>query len=935
MTPELYQRLKPLYEAALDLPKDTPEEDRAQFIAEACGNDPELQEALKSLLARNQEGTNSLDSPILTFPDHFFQQKRSFTVGELILSRFRIVRHIASGGMGEVYEAEDQLLQGVHVALKTILHHVAGDPDLQKRFEREVLLAREVTHTNLCPIYDIFHCDQPPPGFLFLTMKLLPGETLSARLRRGVPIPIDEALAILAQVAFGLKAIHDAGIIHRDIKANNIMLDGAGPGVRLWITDFGLAYAHESDSTLSGKASLTGTPGYIAPELFTGRPPSQASDLFALGVVLHEVFTGQKPAPSPDGNSYVVSPNLSRTGVPPIALDLITECLNSEPKPRVQAFHRALQLLDPNPGRIRTSGQEPKFWTRRRFLTTAAATTTVAATATWWKWDAIENALHPLPTKRFVALLHWPKTPENQPVPTLTGVLTAIKNELARAEAFDRNFFVITPDDLPQELAATDHLKEICDPLGANLVLAASGLTKSDRFELFLKLLDPISGHPLREKKLTCALAAITTLPDKAVQAAASLLNLNQYLPSKQGATPQTQSAEAFIAFQEAQELMDNPTGKQLDEALAKYRKALEFDPNYAVAYAQLGVAYTRMYITRRDPGALDLARANIDHALALDPALVEGYLARSLLLEWTGDEHGALDQAAKALRLDPSSPPALLQQAQIYTRQARWVDAESGYHKVLEKRPNWWVAYNELGYTLDRQGKYREALKAFQTASISAPGNAFALFNLGSEYLAIGDFPEATRILMNSLAINPNYDIAAANTSLALRCQRKYKEALPFALKAATLNPANDINWSELGDCYSSLGNRKSDAKNAYLRAAKETERHLDTDGTDGPSWMLLALYRVKSGTPQDALSLILKAESFGASDMDSQLCKARILELLGKRDEALAILASCFNKGANDIQLVPFPDMASLRKDVRYQAMTHSSQHQAKGSS
>ncbi|HEX3471921.1 MAG TPA: protein kinase, partial [Silvibacterium sp.] len=100
--------------------------------------------------------------------------------GQILNERFVIVRFIAKGGMGEVYEAEDPFLQGVHVALKTILPHMADDPALQQRFEREVLLAREVTHPNLCPIYDIFHREQPPPSFLFLTMKLLPGETLAA-----------------------------------------------------------------------------------------------------------------------------------------------------------------------------------------------------------------------------------------------------------------------------------------------------------------------------------------------------------------------------------------------------------------------------------------------------------------------------------------------------------------------------------------------------------------------------------------------------------------------------------------------------------------------------------------------------------------------------------------------------------------------------------
>ncbi len=283
MTPELWQRLKPLYAAALE----APEEERAQFIAEACGSDHGLRAALETLVAAGGDSSDSLDTPFVNLREFYPANTRAFSEGDLILGRFKVLRHLGSGGMGEVYEAEDQLLQGVHVALKTILPHIANDPAIRKYFEREVLLAREVAHSNLCPIYDIFHCEQPPPGFLFLTMKLLPGATLTMRLRETGPASAEEGLAILKQMTCGLAAIHSANIIHRDIKANNVILDGRGSDVRLWITDFGLARAYERETTLSGKLTLAGTPGYIAPELYLGHPPTKASDLFAFGVVLH------------------------------------------------------------------------------------------------------------------------------------------------------------------------------------------------------------------------------------------------------------------------------------------------------------------------------------------------------------------------------------------------------------------------------------------------------------------------------------------------------------------------------------------------------------------------------------------------------------------------------------------------------------------------
>jgi tetratricopeptide (TPR) repeat protein len=927
MTPELYQRLRPLYEKALDYPK----EQRQQFLDEACHGDADLREALLALLVANDEEAGALDRPIIHFENRSAGGARSFADGDLIVGRFKIVRYLAAGGMGEVYEAQDLFLQDLHVALKTIRAHIAADAELRRRFKREVVLAREVSHPNLCPIYDIFQCDTPPPGFLFLTMKLLPGGTLTSLMRSGATIPLQTKENIAKQIARGLAAIHAAGIVHGDIKSNNIMLDtinGDGSNPRVWITDFGLARAYESDSTVSAKPTLAGTPGYIAPELYQGQPPSQASDLFAYGVVLHELFTGRKPISPTDAPASTASSLLVSSGTPAYCAELIAECLGRDPARRCKAFELALR-------RMGGAQERPEFWTRRRFLGAAAASAGVAATGTWWKWEAIENALHPLPQKRFVALLPWPKAPDSQAAPMLTGVLSAIKSELARAEAFDRNFFVIAPEDLPQDLAAAAHLKEICDPLGANLVLAASGAPRKHHFELLLRVLDPVSGRALRAKKLTCALGSVTTLPEKAVQAAAALLNLGQYVPSKEGARPQTQSAEAFAAFQTAENLMTYPFGRSLEEAIVKYKEALDLDPKYALAHANLAVAYARLYVTKGDSSALDLARGNSQRALALDPHLVEGFLAGSIVSQDTGDESGALDQIAKALQLDPSSPQALMRQAQVYSDQGRWIEAEDAYRKVLERRPNWWVTYNELAVAFDRQGRHHDAIQALRAASVAVPENAFVLCNLGTEYLEVGDFAEAARILQSAFTIEPDYDVAAATISFALRSQGKYKEALPFALKATQLNPASDFNWLELGDCYSSLLGHKSEAKRAYSRAADEAEKHLQTNPADGSTWMLLALYKVKSGAPHDALSLIQKAESTGANDMDSQLYKARVLELLGKRDEALAALAACFAKGAHDFQLLPFPDMNSLRRDTRYRAMTKSFGQQEKDSS
>ena len=173
----------------------------------------------------------------------------------------------------------------------------------------------------------------------------------------------------------------------------------------------------------------------------------------------------------------------------------------------------------------------------------------------WMERDELYDLRHPLPSKRFTALLNWPKTSDSHIAPMLTGVLSAIKSELARLEVFDRNFFVISPEDLSQDLPTSTHLKDVCDPLGANLAMTASGLTRGNHFELQLRLLDPITSRIVRQREVRCSFSEITLLPGQAVHTAASLLNLSQYLKSDARLVPDTQSAAAFNAFQTAETL--------------------------------------------------------------------------------------------------------------------------------------------------------------------------------------------------------------------------------------------------------------------------------------------------------------------------------------------------------------------------------------------
>jgi serine/threonine protein kinase/Tfp pilus assembly protein PilF len=919
-------------------------EDRRAFLDAACVNAPEVRRLVEELLLEDARAGSFLEKPVLgSASNHSDATQTSvdgdsplpaylpisspvgrFSTGQMIADRFKVVRFIARGGMGEVYEVEDTLLQNLHVALKIILPQIAGDAGSSRRFEQEVLLARKVVHTNLCPIYDISRCQSSTPPFLFMTMKLLAGETLAVRLKETALIPRSEAVAIFRQLVAGLAAIHAAGIIHRDIKPNNVMLDYSGSELCLTIMDFGLARLHDSETTVITRGMVAGTPGYIAPELMRGQCPSQATDIFALGVLLHQVLTGRHPIPKANSMTTEASSTLGSADVPPIFILSVREFLSDDPEKRCVAFGRFRAAFDPSGSvAVREQMRSPAaaLLTRRNLLVGSAVAAVGGLGAAAWKWDWVDDLLHPIPQKRFVALLNWPSSVNALITPMLNGVIDAIANQLARAEAFDHNLYV-TSHDVSSEIRSPAELNEVRDSLGANLVLAASGTTEADRYHVKLRLLDPTSTRTLREKEISSTLAEQTLLPERAIRAAEEMLDVSDSRRGKTAANPGTKSAEAFAAFQEAEAFRKQENGTGLDAAIEKYKQAIELDPQYAQAHARLAMSYCRWYSLHHDSAALDLARGNAETAIGLAPELVEGHLAMEEVADATGDEAGALREISKALALDPSNPRTLINQADLYTRLNRWDDADKTYKKILKQRPNNWLAYQEMGINYSAQGKYPEALGAFRAASLAAPKNALALSNVGTMYLLMGQTQEAEEHLRRSLALSPTGPTYAA-LAVALRSEGKSAEAVQAAQKAVELNPSATEEWIELGDCYSLIRGHADDAKSAYTRAAHEQEAQLQADAKDGWGWLQLALAQVKSGLSGNAKALIKKADGLDSKDVDSQITKVRILELLGDRENALAAAAACRKMGATEFQLQTTPDLEALRSDPRYKAI------------
>ena len=355
-----------IFHAALEIP----EGEREQFVSSRSQGDLELESSVRRLLRADAQAENYLDTSALAklASESLDQTSPPFTSGDILKGRFRILRHVGQGGMGDVFEAFDEELD-VRVALKAIRAEISSNKEALEMFRREVRTARSITHPNICRTFDL---DRGPVSkgnrlgeeFWFLTMEFLEGETLAARISRSGPLHLDEASSVARQIVSGLDAAHRMGVIHRDIKPGNIMLslsrwDESGP--RAVIMDFGLARHNPVSSDISPETishgNVIGTLAYMAPEqMEPGNKATLASDVYALGLVLFEMVTGHRAFPSSDlfrgiaqrMRGPVPSPRDFALDLPDSWQGAIQHCLELDPAKRPRTGGEVIDELEGN-----------------------------------------------------------------------------------------------------------------------------------------------------------------------------------------------------------------------------------------------------------------------------------------------------------------------------------------------------------------------------------------------------------------------------------------------------------------------------------------------------------------------------------------------------------------------------------------------------------
>lgn len=562
----------------------------------------------------NEDGQDTVVAPP-SAPRTFAPKPPVFAPEALLAGRFRIVRFIARGGMGEVYEAEDKIL-GERVALKTIRADVASDERSMERFLREVHLSRSVTHPNVCRIFDVFHHE----GVTFLTMELLPGETLAERLNRSGRLSPEDALPLVEQMAGALGAAHEAGVIHRDFKSGNVMLvpDDRRPGqIRVVVTDFGLARSsrqgRQSAAPLTETEAVLGTPDYMAPEQIEGRELTAAADIYALGIVMYEMVTGERPFQGDTPLSVALrklkenapSPRIETPDVPPAWDRTILRCLERSPSDRYGTTADVVRALQ---GETIAAGPGVRG-RRKRLILGVAAVVVLAIASGFLALRMRQGHARPASTarapRRAIAVLGFKNLAEK---PDAAWVSTALSEMLTTELAAGEKLRAISSEDvarmridlaLPEaDTLGRETLARVRANLGADLVLLgsylAAGPDPGGALRVDLRLQDTAAGETIAvvsEKGTQADLDAVVTragarLREKlglAAVSAAEAVAVRASLPSN------PEAARLYAEGLAKLRVFEDQAARELLE------KAVAADPRHALAHSALAAAWSSL----------------------------------------------------------------------------------------------------------------------------------------------------------------------------------------------------------------------------------------------------------------------------------------------------------------------------------------------------
>jgi serine/threonine protein kinase/tetratricopeptide (TPR) repeat protein len=679
------------------------------------------------------------------------------------LLNYRIVEKLGVGGQGEVYKAVDAKL-GRTVVIKVLPPALTVKEANLKRFEREARLASSLDHPNICTIFDLDEVD----GVHFIAMQYVEGRNVR-QLVNGRPLELTSALLIAIQVTDALAAAHARGIIHRDIKSGNVMVTDSG---QVKVLDFGLAKLLDDDAAASGgihRTELTevgvpyGTPTHAAPEQARGDRVDWRADIFSTGVLLYEMLTGTWPfrgKTTIDVRHAVLHDQPKplaelRPGyVPPRLQQILDRALQKEPRDRYQKiaeFRDDLKAVlkevsagdaqmmggvTPSaPRHLNTTGNpisRAMRWLRRNTAQTEKTVPTSVPVSN----PQTSQVIHQTPItsvgereKKSVAILPF-KNLSNDPAQTFYefSLADAVITELARLRSL-----VVRPSSViskyqGQQIDPRDAGRE----LNVNAVLAAGFLHAGDRFRVTAQLLDVMNGDLLWSDRIDAAASDILAVQDTIAQRIVDGLRLELSHDEQASiARPATESAAAYEEYLRGRDLFARfifrtVAPEDCEAAMAHFERAIQLDPNFALAHDGLGAAHVnRVFKGFGSAEDFELAERAFERALELDATIAEARMLMVFVYLWRGEKQKARSEVARARRDSPNEAVVYFVKGTLHRLDGEYDRALRSYDKLLQLDPaaRTVVRCNRALIRI-YQGRFDDALIELDEAARSEPEN-------------------------------------------------------------------------------------------------------------------------------------------------------------------------------------------------------------------
>ncbi|MDH5364596.1 MAG: protein kinase, partial [Dehalococcoidia bacterium] len=566
--------------------------------------------------------------------------KEELTRGTTFAGRYEIIEELGKGGMGRVYRVEDTKLEQ-EVALKLIKPEIAKDKKTIERFRNELKLARNIRHKNVCGMFDLGETE----GAHFITMEYVRGEDLRSSIRRFGQLPIGKSMFIAKQICEGLVEAHRLGVVHRDLKSNNIMIDKEG-NVR--IMDFGIARSLEAKG-ITGAGVMIGTPEYMSPEQVEGKEVDQRSDIYSLGIILYEMVTGRVPfegsTPFTVGvkhkSEIPKDPKELNTQIPDDLNLVILRCLEKEKDKRYQSADNVrVELERLEQGLPTTDRVEPKkkpltsreitvqFNLRKLLIPVLVVIAIVAiGLIIWSPWAQKESATIPGDKLSIAVLPFYDLSPQKDQEYFCDGIAAELINRLTKIEKLS----------VPAQASSFSFkgkkldVQEIGKKLKVESVLAGSLQKAGNRLRITVELVKVSDGYPLWSEKYERNMKDIFALQDEISLSVVDNLRIKLLGEEKAELEMRhTQNPEAYNLFLKGLYYWNKRTADDIRKAIDCYEQAIKLDSNYALAYAALADSYGLLpfYTSVLPKEAFTKAKLAVIKALDINETLAEAHSA-------------------------------------------------------------------------------------------------------------------------------------------------------------------------------------------------------------------------------------------------------------------------------------------------------------------